>query len=180
MRKDLQNGRSMLEMLGVLAIVGVLTVGGFSLVSKVNTNNQINTVVEEISSFARKIRVVSRDYSEDSDGTFLKYICKGKAYPDTMECNLPPDNEEEDTCNCESFTGSDDVTYTADSGEYPILFTLTVSDLSEEMCMAILTSNWGSVSTTGFAGFSDIDSTDIGAASTVCDEDGKSLTLNFR
>ena len=73
MMKDLQNGRSMLEMLGVLAIVGVLTVGGFGLVSKVNNNNQINNVVDEISSLAAKVRIVARDYmSEEADGTFIK------------------------------------------------------------------------------------------------------------
>jgi len=72
MMKDLQNGRSMLEMLGVLAIVGVLTVGGFSLVSKVNNSNQVNTTIDEVSSLAHKVRIVARDYTS---GRQLYEVC---------------------------------------------------------------------------------------------------------
>lgn len=185
MMKDLQNGRSMLEMLGVLAIVGVLTVGGFNLVSKVNNNNQINTVVDEVSSLASKIRIVARDYSS-GDGTFMKYICKGKAYPDTLECDLAEGSDAEDTCNCSSFTGNADATYTAASASYPSLFTITVGNLSEEMCMALLTSNFGSANTTGFVSISggsgnSSSSTDkIAQAASACSGDSNSLTLTFR
>lgn len=179
MKENLQDGRSMLEMLGVLAIVGVLTVGGFSLVSKVNTNNQTNNVIEEVSSLASKVRVVARDYSSD-DGSFMKYVCKGKAYPDTMDCDLVEGSEPEDKCNCSTFTGTADVTYAVSNGTYPVLFTLTVGNLSTEMCMSLLTSNWGSASTTGFSGFEGISSTDIGSAAGSCNGDENSLTLNFR
>lgn len=176
--KDLQNGRSMLEMLGVLAIVGVLTVGGFGLVSKVNNNNQINNVVDEISSLAAKVRIVARDYmSEEADGTFIKYICKGKAYPDVLEC---------DNCNCSAFTGNADVTYSVARASYPSLFSITASNLTEEMCMTLLTTNWGSASTTGFVSISGgsgsgSSSTDIIAkAAASCSGDSNSLTLTFR
>ena len=185
MMRDLQNGRSMLEMLGVLAIVGVLTVGGFNLVSKVNNNNQINTVVDEVGSLAAKIRRVARDYTS-SDGTFMKYICKGKAYPDTLNCDLAEGSSANDTCNCSSFTGNADTTYTAASASYPSLFTITVGNLSEEMCMALLTSNWGSETTTGFVSISGgsgsgSNSTDsIAQAASSCSGDANSLTLTFR
>lgn len=181
--KDLQTGRSMLEMLGVLAIVGVLTVGGFSLVSKVNSSNQTNNVVDEISSLAAKVRTVARDYSS-SDGTFMKYICKGKAYPDTLECELDSNSEDNDACNCSSFTGSADVSYSVASAAYPALFTLTASNLTEEMCMTLLTTNWGSASSTGFmdiSGESTSSATDVIAkAAASCSGDDNSLTLKFR
>lgn len=170
MNKDLQNGRSMLEMLGVLAIVGVLTVGGFNLVNKVNTNNQTNSVLDEVSSLARKVRIVARDY-ESGDDTFMKYICKAKAYPDTLECG---------SCTCSAFAGSSDVTYTVAKASYPNLFTLTVGNLSTEMCMSLITANWGSVSTTGFDGYDGISSNDIGAAANSCNGDENSITLKFR
>ena len=179
MKRDSQNGRSMLEMLGVLAIVGVLTVGGFGLVNKVNTNNQANNVLEEVSSLVSKVRIVARDYSSD-DGSFMKYVCKAKAYPDTMDCDLIEGSEEEDTCNCSTFTGNADATYAVAKGTYPILFTLTIGNLTNEMCMSLITGNWGSISTTGFDGFDGVSATDIGAASSACDSDENSLTMKFR
>ena len=42
-----ETGRSMIEMLGVLAIVGVLTVGAISGYQRVMTKYRINKVVEE-------------------------------------------------------------------------------------------------------------------------------------
>lgn len=182
MIKDLQTGRSMLEMLGVLAIIGVLTVGGFSLVNKVNNNNQSNNVIEEISSLASKVRVVARDYTS-SDGNFMKYVCNGKAYPNTLECNLANGTE---SCNCSEFVGSADVSYTVAVAEYPALFTLTASNLTEDMCMSLLTANWGTATTTGFAGISggsgtQSSSTDtIAKAAAACDGDSNSLTMTFR
>ena len=185
MMKDSQNGRSMLEMLGVLAIVGILTVGGFSLVSKVNNSNQVNTTIDEVSSLASKVRIVARDYTS-GDGTFMKYICKAKAYPDTLECDLAEGSAADDTCNCSTFTGNADVTYTVATGSYPVLFSLTASNLTEEMCMALLTSNFGSANTTGFVSISGGSgsggsSTDkIAQAASACSGDENSLTLTFR
>ena len=177
MNKDLQNGRSMLEMLGVLAIVGILTVGGFNLVSKVNTNNQTNAVIDEVSSLARKVRIVARDYSSTDDGSFTKYVCTAKAYPDTMEC---------DSCNCSAFVGSADVSYKISKADYPSLFTIEVGNLTTEMCMSMITANWGTENSTGFAGITGgsgtgSTSTDIiSKAAGSCTGDSNTLTLKFR
>mgnify|MGYP004501929149 CR=1 FL=1 len=46
MYKNLENGRSMIEMLGVLAIIAVLSVGGISGYSKAMTKFKINKAVE--------------------------------------------------------------------------------------------------------------------------------------
>ena len=188
MIKDTQDGRSMLEMLGVLSIVGVLTVGGFGLVNKVSNSNQANNVIDEISGLASKVRIVARDYyscfSDDKNetetetetenveacGSFMSYISKAKAYPDTLEC----EGEE-----CSEFLGSADVTYTVSSATYPELFSITVNNLTDEMCMNLVTANWGSASTTGFMG---IDGTDGGRNFSACNgnNDSGSLTLRFR
>lgn len=185
MIKDLQTGRSMLEMLGVLAIVGVLTVGGFGLVNKVNNSNQSNSVIDEVSSLAAKVRIVARDYSS-GDGGFMQYVCKGKAYPDTMECEQA-DGSSGGDCNCSSFTGSSDVSYTVATASYPALFKLTASNLTEEMCMSLLTTNWGNESTTGFRGISGAGNSSgstsndaIAKAAAACNGDSNSLTLEFR
>ena len=47
--KSFELGRSMIEMLGVLAIIGVLSVGGIAGYSKAMEKFKINKVIEEYS-----------------------------------------------------------------------------------------------------------------------------------
>jgi len=54
--KDSQGGRSMIEMLGVLAIIGVLSVGGIAGYSKAMTKYRINKAIEQITLIAGNIR----------------------------------------------------------------------------------------------------------------------------
>jgi type II secretory pathway pseudopilin PulG len=51
-----QNGRSMIEMLGVLAIIGVLSVGGIAGYSKAMEKFKINKTIEQISTIANNVR----------------------------------------------------------------------------------------------------------------------------
>ena len=51
-----QSGRSMIEMLGVLAIVGVLSVGGIAGYSKAMTKFKINKTADQISQIVTNIR----------------------------------------------------------------------------------------------------------------------------
>ena len=51
-------GRSMIEMLGVLAIVGVLSVGGIAGYSKAMTKFKINKTIEQITMIAHNVRTV--------------------------------------------------------------------------------------------------------------------------
>jgi len=51
-----QNGRSMIEMLGVLAIIGVLSVGGIAGYSKAMTKYRINKAIEQITLIAGNVR----------------------------------------------------------------------------------------------------------------------------
>ena len=57
-----ESGRSMIEMLGVLSIIGILTVGGYGLVSKMQRNQRMNEVADNLVTLARKARQVSRDF----------------------------------------------------------------------------------------------------------------------
>ena len=54
--KNNQNGRSMIEMLGVLAIIGVLSVGGIAGYSKAMTKYRINKTIEQITLIAGNVR----------------------------------------------------------------------------------------------------------------------------
>ena len=54
--KNNQSGRSMIEMLGVLAIIGVLSVGGIAGYSKAMTKYRINKTIEQITLIAGNVR----------------------------------------------------------------------------------------------------------------------------
>jgi len=56
MAKNMQSGRSMIEMLGVLAIIGVLSVGGIAGYSKAMQKYRINKAIEQITLIAGNIR----------------------------------------------------------------------------------------------------------------------------
>ena len=61
-----QNGRSMVEMLGVLAIIGVFSVGGIAGYSKAMTKFKINKSMDQISMLVANIRTLfsgQRNYS---------------------------------------------------------------------------------------------------------------------
>lgn len=181
MRKDLQNGRSMIEMLGVLSIIGILTVGGFSLISKTVTENKINKVIDEIGDLSRRTRVIFRDYiydeSPSNDTNMSEYIYNAKSYPDVLEWDSS-DNvfvDDEDLEMSVYYTVKNEVEY----------FIVKVDNMTEEICMAVANGQWGTAATNGFSGISFSDSTaiggsiDLGTAANTCADD-TTIYLSFR
>ena len=84
-----QSGRSMIEMLGVLAIIGVLSVGGIAGYSKAMMKYRINKTIEQITLIAGNVRTfysTQKTYagldSTTADGR--KIIQKAKLVPDEM------------------------------------------------------------------------------------------------
>ena len=85
MTKNAQSGRSMIEMLGVLAIIGVLSVGGIAGYSKAMMKYRINKTIEQITLIAGNVRAfwgpqknyIGVDCSTNSDGTCPASGCSG-------------------------------------------------------------------------------------------------------
>ena len=78
-----ENGRSMIEMLGVLAIIGVLSVGGIAGYSKAMIKYRINKTIEQITLIAGNVRTFfapQRNY----EGLTNAVIKKAKLVPDEM------------------------------------------------------------------------------------------------
>ncbi|MBR3502260.1 MAG: hypothetical protein IKO06_05070 [Alphaproteobacteria bacterium] len=65
-----QNGRSMIEMLGVLAIIGVLSVGGIAGYSKAMQKYRINKTIEQITLIAGNLRAFFK-------GNYIESYCYG-------------------------------------------------------------------------------------------------------
>ena len=96
--KNNQNGRSMIEMLGVLAIIGVLSVGGIAGYSKAMMKYRINKTIEQITLIAGNLRSFTASQPADrryaglcvSSGCYGNYghdgkvVRKAKLVPDEM------------------------------------------------------------------------------------------------
>lgn len=160
MKNNLENGRSMLEMLGVLAVIGVITIGGFGMINKMNDQRKANQIMDYAGDLANKARVLVRDYDNTATSTpakkgylFTKYLYNGKAYPSDLTY---------DTSKPYRFYGKNDefyVVYAPNPNEesYALkasLYVLGIFNLSETVCMELATKNWGSPSTNGFVGLS--------------------------
>jgi len=62
-----ESGRSMIEMLGVLAIMGVLTVGAISMISTAMRTQKRNTVNEEVLQIVTGVRQLLGEYDDFSN-----------------------------------------------------------------------------------------------------------------
>ena len=143
MKKNNQYGRSMMEMLGVLTIIGILTTGGFSLVMKTRMHQAISEVTDTMTSLAQKTRHIIRDYVLDNpnaaSGSMKAYVVNAKAYPDTLATD---------------WTDRNDVTYDVVYVGTNPMFWVVVSGLSEEMCLSLSNGNYGTGVSSGFVGLS--------------------------
>ena len=68
-----QKGRSMIEMLGVLAIIGVLSIGGIVLYRRAVNNHQANTILDDVNRFAFVILESGRAFKPYDNITGLDY-----------------------------------------------------------------------------------------------------------
>ncbi len=97
--KNNESGRSMIEMLGVLAIIGVLSVGGIAGYSKAMMKYRINKTIEQITLIAGNVRAfwgTQKNYigvecvcaASGCDGLSSRDGCpvvkKAKIFPDEM------------------------------------------------------------------------------------------------
>ena len=85
-RQTNQIGRSMIEMLGVLAIIGVLSVGGIAGYSKAMMKFKINKTAEQITEIVTNIRTLyaqQKDYNGLYNGTAIGM----GAVPDDLKLN---------------------------------------------------------------------------------------------
>ena len=138
-----QNGRSMIEMLGVLAIIGVLSVGGIAGYSKAMMKYRINKTIEQITLIAGNVRTFFAPqrsfYDIRTAAVRLNIIKKAKLIPDEMW------NEDKTSMvNVWGYTFDlagykDDV-----SNEYTVFSTMFYG-VPVEACIELSTQDWTSL-----------------------------------
>ena len=160
-----EQGRSMIEMLGVLAIVGVLSVGGIAGYSKAMNKFKTNKVIDQINMISTNIRTL---YS--SQRTY-KGLCNGIAIATGV---VPAEMYEIDGSNIDA---SHDIT-NAFGGKVKIsaayyntdpdnqnAYIIAFDGLPKASCVTAATTDWGGDIGSGFAAMyvsGDVDDIDAG------------------
>ena len=123
-----QSGRSMIEMLGVLAIIGVLSVGGIAGYTKAMMRSKVNSTVETMLTIAANVRTLTlRTKNYDN---LAKVAIKMKAIPDKALNGS--------TLGSNAFGGS------VGLGEfYNKSFYIAMNGLPKEACVEIASKDFG-------------------------------------
>ena len=134
-----QNGRSMVEMLGVLAIIGVLSVGGIAGYSKAMEKFKINKTIEQISTIANNVRT-----------TFMSQGNYRGLYP-LLAHNagiIPDEMWDEDNGSAHNVWGGrfgvyeDYADYDGNDSSDGSAFVISTLILSDSACLELLTHDW--------------------------------------
>ena len=148
-----QNGRSMVEMLGVLAIIGVLSAGGLAGYSKAMFKHKLNTTMDQITMLVTNIRTM---YGTQGNYNNLAVDAAGLGIiPAVMGSTV--------TALTNPFKGAvkileSDTTGSAISevgtalGSTATAFVVSYEGLPKEACIALATSDFGSGAGSGFIG----------------------------
>ena len=138
-----QSGRSMIEMLGVLAIVGVLSVGGIAGYSKAMMKFKINKTIDQVTHIATNIRTL---YSQQTTYAGLNAV-------NAIEMGAIPDGLGSianwvgyaDYISGNPFGGGVNVY----GGSSDRGFNIAYTGLSKEACITLATYDWGSNHSSG-------------------------------
>ena len=129
-----ESGRSMIEMLGVLAIIGVLSVGGIAGYSQAMSKFKVSKTTDQIQTMVTNIRTLfagQRSYAGlDGKNAYTMGILTDETWDGTSATN--------------AYGGEIIIsTFTGDSPHY---FAITYNGLPQDACVRMVMSDWGDAS----------------------------------
>lgn len=144
LEKNEQTGRSMVEMLGVLAIIGVLSVGGIAGYSKAMTKFKITKTMDQVSMTVANIRTLysgQRNYN-------------GLVTANALDMGVVPAEMEGATVNTlvNAFQGAVTIGTVNYNNQNASAFRISYENMGQEACVQLITSDWGSGASSGFIG----------------------------
>ena len=150
MIKTNESGRSMIEMLGVLAIIGVLSVGGIAGYSKAMNKFKTNKVADNVSMLIANIKTL---YAQQNsyEGLEVDSAISMGVVPDEL-VSTPLDANGANGALTNAYNGSVYIN-AADSGTGAnSAFYIVFDGLSKEACISLATNDWGSSYSSGLIG----------------------------
>lgn len=143
--KSEQSGRSMVEMLGVLAIIGVLSVGGIAGYSKAMAKFKTSKALDQVSTTVANVRTLYSGQPNYSGLNTEIAIQMGAIGAEMLSGQSPTSA----STAYNAFNGSVTISATTVSGRTNGGFELVFSGLSKEACVQMASSDWGSGSGSG-------------------------------
>ena len=147
-----QSGRSMIEMLGVLAIIGVLSVGGIAGYSKAMSKYRTNKVLDQVSMLITNIRTMYAQQQNYGNLDNALAIDMGLV-PDELIVAGLADNAAGKLRNIfggRIFIGASSLDGAGDASEVDKnAFVVSFYGLTRDACIAMATSDWGAGSSAG-------------------------------
>lgn len=137
-----ESGRSMIEMLGVLAIVGVLSVGGIAGYSKAMQKYRTNKTIEQVTQIANGIRVLysgQRSYGTNLSGTVLK---RAKILPESA-FDGAGSNGSDTPSNAFGGTINVGARKKLSGDSLNKAFYVQLNQIPEDACVELLSQDWG-------------------------------------
>ena len=154
-----EQGRSMIEMLGVLAIVGVLSVGGIAGYSKAMNKFKTNKIGDQIQMISTNIRTLfssQRTYTGLTNGMALRAgLIPGEMYDaassgNTYSTNYPITNAFGGGVYIAVANQTNDNGGPNNTGD-EMAFTIAVDQIPQSACVSIATTDWGGDTGSGLA-----------------------------
>ena len=145
-----QSGRSMVEMLGVLAIVGVLSIGGIAGYSKAMAKYKINKTLDQVSMLITNIRTTfgnQPSYRGLSVATAINYELVGTDLTLGQSTKLTDAYSGDVQINAATAAGAE----CSGTGltDYCPMFTVSFAGLDRTACATIASSDWGGTASSG-------------------------------
>ena len=140
-----QSGRSMVEMLGVLAIIGVLSVGGIAGYSKAMAKFKLSKAMDQVSNVVTNIRTLYSGQPNYSGLTTKIAIQMGAIGAEMLSGAKTTSASKA----YNAFNGQVGVAAAAVNSVANMGFTVTFTGLGKEACVALSTADWGSGSGSG-------------------------------
>ncbi len=165
-----ENGRSMIEMLGVLAIIGVLSVGGIAGYSKAMSKYRTNKMIDQATMLITNIRTMfaqQQSYADLNNARAVNLALVPEEMIVNPGQNIPDGGTRKlrnvfsgDVLISNSAIDEDDKNTDAQGeGENAVpayasqgAFRVTFFGISRDACIQVATSDWGAGSSSGLVG----------------------------
>ena len=170
MIKTNESGRSMIEMLGVLAIIGVLSVGGIAGYSKAMNKFKTNKVADNVSMLVANIKTLYAQQNSYNGLEVNSAISMG-VVPDELVSARPDENGAGGALT-NAYNGNVYISAASSNGadtSDDLAFYIIFTGLSKEACITLATNDWGSSFSSGLIGMQAKSGTDGNTAHTDAD-----------
>ena len=156
--KNNEQGRSMVEMLGVLAIIGVLSIGGIAGYSKAMNKYKVNKVTDQVTQIVAGTRALfagHRTYAALGSSNNVTLITKAHLFPDDLITTSSGSAAVADNIFHGSVTLKVSDKKTSNDNK---AFVITYTNIPQEACVDLATQDWGAGTSSGMVAISINDS----------------------